>query len=172
LRALNCSYTNISSLDLSQNSNLTVFLAAYVEELSYLDLRNGNNANMPSINIFGTDDLQCVFVDDASAPYLDDWYKDPFTNFVNNEAECDALAIESYTKDTWSVYPIPARDYIVISSQDSARYVLTNVNGVQLKRGEINLGLSKISLEDLSSGVYFLNLYSQEGSSTKKIIKE
>jgi len=172
LRALNCSYTNISSLDLSQNSNLTVFLAAYLEELSYLDLRNGNNANMPSINIFGTDDLQCVFVDDASAPYLDDWYKDPFTTFVNNEAECDALAIESYTKDTWSVYPIPARDYIVISSQDSARYVLTNVNGVQLKRGEINLGLSKISLEDLSSGVYFLNLYSQEGSSTKKIIKE
>jgi len=171
LRYLSCGRTNITSLDLSQNSNLEGFIALY-NPFSYLDLRNGNNANLGAVNVTGTNDLKCIFVDDASATYLDDWFKDPFTTFVNNEAECDALGFESYTKNTWSVYPNPAKDYILISSQETSSYVLTNVNGAQLKVGDTNLGLSKISLENLSSGVYFITTYTKDASSTKKIIKE
>jgi hypothetical protein len=171
LRYLGCSDNGITNLDLSQNINLEALLALYNSLLSYLDLRNGNNANM-TVNTFGTDDLQCIFVDDSSAPYLDDWFKDPFTTFVNNEAECDALGVESFTKDSWSVYPNPAKDYIFISSQEPLHFVLTSANGIQVKTGEIGLGLSKISLVNLSNGLYFIITYTKDTSSAKKIIKQ
>src|SRR5690606_19794739 len=108
LTYINCSYNNIQSLNISLNPELGVFLTANIPELTHLDMRNGNNENLGSVNVFGTDGLQCIFVDDAEAPYLEDWYIAPFTTFVNNEVECDALSVPSFVKEGFLFYPIPA----------------------------------------------------------------
>ena len=54
---LGCSHTNISSIDITNNYNLRTFYATNIPPLSNLDMRNGNNANINSINVFGTDSL-------------------------------------------------------------------------------------------------------------------
>jgi hypothetical protein len=171
LSSLVCGNNNIVSLDITQNVVLGIFLAANIPELTYLDMRNGNNENLGSVNVFGTDNLQCIFVDDASAPYLEDWFKDPFTTFVNNEAECAALNVSSFANDGYLFYPNPANESITVSTYTVARYTLYNANGVQVMTGELSIGLSQINISSLSNGVYFMSIQSQNGNSTKKLIK-
>jgi Secretion system C-terminal sorting domain len=170
LTYLNCGRTNIDSLDLSSNSNLTNLVAPLIEELTFLDLRNGNNASM-SVSAWGTDDLRCIFVDDAGASYLDDWMIDPFTTFVNNEGECDALSIPSLNEYKLVIYPNPALEFITISLRSSADYMITAANGILFKKGQLKEGLNKISMANLSTGLYFIRVTSENGIATKKIIK-
>lgn len=172
LTYLNCGRNNIESLDIALNPELGVFLAPYIEELIYLDMRNGNNENLGSVGVWGTDDLRCIFVDDANAPYLEDWFIDPFTTFVNNEAECAALSIPSFANDGFLFYPNPAQNYITVSINTLAGFTLYNANGVQIMTGELSAGLSQISISSLSNGVYFMNVHGQNGISTKKLIKK
>ena len=171
LISLVCGYNNIESIDITQNPELGVFLPAHIPELTYLDMRNGNNENLGSVNVFGTDGLQCIFVDDAEAPYLEDWYIDPFTTFVNNEAECDALSVPSFVKEGFLFYPNPAEENITISINSVSEFTLYNANGVQVMKGAVSAGLSQISLSDLSAGIYFIIVNSQNGTFTKKLIK-
>lgn len=171
LTYLNCSHNNIGGLDLSPNINLTGFLGAFISELIFLDVRNGNNANMGNVNVTGTDDLQCIFVDDASASYLDDWMIDPFTTFVNNEAECNALSVPSFNEYKLVIYPNPAHEFIIVSLRSSADYTITAANGSLFKKGQLKEGLNKISMADLSTGLYFIRVTSENGIATKKIIK-
>ncbi len=172
LTYLNLGGNHIESIDLSQNINLISFLAPYNAPLIHLDIRNGNNANMNGINVTGTNALKCVFVDDASATYLNNWYIDPFTTFVNNEAECDALNVPSFEKDRLVIYPNPTTGNLTVSSNKSAEYTITDVNGKTLKTGKFNLGLSRITIDELSAGLYFFKIRTDSETLTKKIVKQ
>tara|TARA_R110002012_G_scaffold148217_1_gene306943 strand:+ start:600 stop:1727 length:1128 start_codon:yes stop_codon:yes gene_type:complete len=165
-----CGYNNIESLDLTQNPALTLLLAPFMPPLNHLDLRNGNNENIGSFNVFGTDSLQCIFVDDASATYLDDWYKDPFTTFVNNEAECDALGNHEFVAAPFKFYPNPANTYFNISSKVEGDYSLSSVQGKIVSSGTLNVGLSRIPVEGFLSGLYFLRISTVNGTTTEKIV--
>ena len=167
-----CGYNNIESLDLTQNPALTLLLAPFMPPLNHLDLRNGNNENIGSFNVFGTDSLQCIFVDDASATYLDDWYKDPFTTFVNNEAECDALGNQEFVAAPFKIYPNPAKTYFNISSKVKGEYLLSSVQGKIVRSGTLNFGLSRIPVDGLLSGLYILRVFSANGTTTQKIVVE
>lgn len=172
LTSLNCSYNNIEGMDITQNPELGIFIAGNIPELTYLDMRNGNNENLGSVNVFGTDDLRCIFVDDAGAPYLEDWYIDPFTTFVNNEAECDALGVHSFSEDGFLFYPNPARGSITVSIDAPTEFTVFNVNGVQMMGGELSAGLTKISISSLSNGIYFMNVHTPNGTITRKLMKK
>ncbi len=68
-------------------------------QLTSLDVRNGNNLNLYSFNSLNYPDLTCIYVDDAD--YSNDvWLDvDPASTFVENEGECEALSTESYCKE-------------------------------------------------------------------------
>lgn len=165
-----CGRNNIENLDLSNNHGLTLLLAPFMPPLNHLDLRNGNNENIGSFNVFGTDSLTCIFVDDASATYLDDWYKDPFTTFVNNEAECDALGNQEFVAAPFKIYPNPANTYFNISSKVDGDYSLISVQGKIVISGTLNVGLSRIPVEGFLSGLYFLRISTVNGTTTEKIV--
>lgn len=169
LTSLVCPFNNIESLDLSQNLNLVNLLSQSNNNLNYLDVRNNNNANM-AVNVTDSD-LTCIFVDDAGASYLDDWMIDPFTTFVNNDAECDALSVPSFNEYKLVIYPNPAHEFIIVSLRSSADYTITAANGSLFKKGQLKEGLNKISMADLSTGLYFIRVTSENGIATKKIIK-
>ena len=168
--SLSCGRNIIESLDLSQNQDLRQFFAGFMPPLNHLDMRNGNNQFINSFNVFGTDNLKCIFVDDASATYLDDWYKDPFTTFVDNEAECDGLGNQEFVAAPFKIYPNPAKTYFNISSKTKGEFSLFSAQGKQVHTGILKLGLSRISMEGLSAGLYFLRVSTNEGVSVKKII--
>jgi Secretion system C-terminal sorting domain len=104
--------------------------------------------------------------------YLDDWFIDPFTTFVNNEAECDALGVGSFNEESFVIYPIPTNEFIIVTLGTLADFTIINTSGAQLKTGSLREGVNRISISILSSGVYFINIYTEKGVSTKKIIKQ
>jgi len=59
--------------------------------LTELDVRNNNNSIITDFYSFDNPNLTCLYVDDASASYLSSWFKDTTSNFVNNEADCQAI---------------------------------------------------------------------------------
>ncbi|MCY1230701.1 hypothetical protein D9M72_431250 [compost metagenome] len=75
----------------------------------------------------------------------------------------------------FSVYPNPSNGLVNISSDlnSSLNSVsITDLNGRTVKAVELNGDSSvQVNISDLSAGVYMMNINSDQGSTTKKIIK-
>ena len=65
LKTLYCVANELTSLDLSENTNLQS-LDVSSNLLTYLDIRNGSNTNMPRFYAYSNADLTCVFVDNTT----------------------------------------------------------------------------------------------------------
>jgi hypothetical protein len=89
---------------------------------------------------------------------------------------CDLLGTESFSTNSFSVYPNPAKDIISIEGFDISTimsYNIADLNGRIVKSGEnVNATSVQLNLSDLQSGVYLMTLNSDKGIVTKKIVKE
>ncbi len=73
-----------------------------------------------------------------------------------------------------SVYPNPVKNTVSISNDSDAiisTIEVVDINGKTVKKITVN-SLNQINVSDLSSGTYLLNINSDNGTATKKIIKE
>ncbi|WP_109435853.1 immunoglobulin-like domain-containing protein [Aquimarina sp. AU119] len=82
LQDLSFDETNITSIDISQNTSLVEFNARDIDELAELNARNGNNNNFTEFRVTGCPNLTCIEVDDPTAGYLSSWEKDTTANFA------------------------------------------------------------------------------------------
>ena len=75
----------------------------------------------------------------------------------------------------FSVSPNPANDFITVSNSENIfvnAISITDLNGRVVKQNSFsNLSNVQVNISDLSSGVYMINISSDKGSVTKKIIK-
>jgi len=171
LKELSCTNNNLTSLDLSQNANLKILRAYNNSQLGSLDIRNGNNVGIEYFNATNSN-LDCVFVDDASAEYLDDWHIDSNTTFVNNEQECEDLSVLSFSQDNFNVYPNPVQNELSVITTTRVNYTILTTQGKIVNTGVLQEGKNSLNLTSLSSGMYFLKTYAKYGVTTKKVIKE
>jgi hypothetical protein len=73
------------------------------------------------------------------------------------------------TASNFKLFPNPSSDYIQVSGlTETENYTLNNILGAEVGRGEIS-GNEKISVADLTKGVYFLKF---EKGKTIKFVKE
>ncbi|WP_296145778.1 T9SS type A sorting domain-containing protein [uncultured Flavobacterium sp.] len=127
----------------------------------YLD-----NEMIYSGSVFGATNVeQATFLNDnySSAAYIDNYVAVAGLG-VNNNVVASKL----------SVYPNPAKNLINISNSDNVSLTnatITDLNGRTVKSVELN-GATQINISDLASGVYMMNINSDQGSVTKKIVKE
>lgn len=176
LRSIIMSNNNIIGFDLSQNAVLLSFGAAD-NPIQSLDVRNGNNENIVTFVAYGTSGaLDCILVDDANATYLDDWFKDPETTYVNNQAECDALGLVDAMLQDFTMYPNPATSEVILNLPnhgfDGLVVTVANNLGQVLERKE-RLGNTTVIPLDVSgyaAGVYFVTLKAGNDITTKKLV--
>jgi len=86
-------------------------LYCYNNQLTSLDVRNGNNTNITNINFNATNNanLSCILVDVAACSTTNWTIIDGVSTFVNDEAECTLLSIENNTFGIlFNVYPNPS----------------------------------------------------------------
>ncbi len=91
-------------------------------------------------------------------------------NFKTNDEDAST---GNFTASSFSVYPNPAKDVLNISNSINAEInsvIVTDINGRTVKQANSNV--SQINVSDLNAGVYFVNINSNEGSTTKKIVKQ
>ena len=82
LRELFCYTNQITTLDLSNNSQLFE-VSCGSNDLSYINLKNGNNSGLWYFMSMNNPNLTCVDVDDVTwAEY--NWARDTWTTFSNN----------------------------------------------------------------------------------------
>jgi len=102
-----------------------------------------------------------------------------FDNLVVRASATDTLLgldkLEA-NNDTFVVYPNPVNDIVNISLAVNTveieinKVTVSDVNGRIVK--EFNSNLNQLNVSDLNSGVYFLNIETQNGKATKKIVKQ
>lgn len=75
-----------------------------------------------------------------------------------------ALGIEEATLQTVSLYPNPAKEKVIIAntSNASVSFELITIDGQVIQSGMAGIGSTELSLEDISTGIYFVRLGSTD----------
>ncbi len=86
------------------------------------------------------------------------------------------LSTENFFKTNFAVYPNPATSVLNITSSNNAAInaaSITDINGRTVKTVSMNaVSEAQINISDLTAGVYFLNVTSDAGTGTSKIVKK
>ena len=92
---------------------------------------------------------------------------------VDNFTVDQVLASESFTEKSFRVYPNPVNDILTIENELSSDSKLTivDINGRIVKNVSSSSSLTSINVSDLNSGIYFVNIETDQGKVTKKVIK-
>ena len=81
------------------------------------------------------------------------------------------VGIEDKEQTSLRVYPNPFNDVINIDTdQSNAMYAITDISGRRVKEGMLNQ--RQLSLNDLSSGTYTLQVFTSEANFALKIVKQ
>ena len=94
---------------------------------------------------------------------------------VTNIEDGDALGTDNLEIQDIIVYPNPAGAVPHISGvAGNARYTLSGIGGKVLKRGKLEAGKAdhSVAIPSLKKGIYLLQLTTDKGSVTRKIVKE
>ena len=176
------SFTSVSnpltSIDLSNNPNLSQVIVNDHAQLTSLNLQNGfNNRSANGVMALSTLDatnnpnLQCIQVDDvALAENNPNWQKDAIAAYSE---DCAAtLGISSNDISSLiSLYPNPVKDVLTIDYSKTINSIeVYSLDGQRLFTNR-NQNRS-IFLGDLASGMYFLKINTDSGYGVKKMIKQ
>jgi hypothetical protein len=112
--------------------------------------------------------------DDNSASFLIcEAFVDANDNINNWSLQTSAptSSIKELESKKFSVYPIPATYSLTIDAEESMTTDLTliDVNGKLVLENQFNTSMS-LSLEGIAKGVYYLNLRTENGELTKKVV--
>jgi len=166
--ALSFNNGNLNSIDVSLNTNLT-FFGVSEPNLNEIDFRNGTNENIEFFNSQDNPNLTCIFVDDAEYSAANWTNIDPTTTFVETEEECEALSLEKVSIIEFSIYPNPSSQYFKIkSNQEITKVEIYNLLGKLVKTFKQNL--DSYPIIDLYNGLYILNIQTNLGETTRKLI--
>ncbi len=94
---------------------------------------------------------------------------------INAVATRNLSVTQLVADNTFSVYPNPATNVVNIKSSvnTSIQTVsITDLNGRTVKTNTVSGNEAQINISDLASGVYMMNISSDQGSVTKKIVKK
>ena len=92
-------------------------------------------------------------------------------------SECflfNTLGLSAFTKDEITIHPNPVKNdlKIELDFDEEAIVSLYNISGKLMLTKTIQQQQNTISLKDISSGVYFINIKSAQKTGTYKIVKE
>jgi hypothetical protein len=85
------------------------------------------------------------------------------------------LKVDEFFSSKFSTYPNPANNSVTVSNNDNillSNVVITDINGRNVKEVKVNnVSETEINISDLTSGIYFMNIDTDNGKAVKKIIK-
>lgn len=107
INILNCSNNFLNELDTSQQSEL-IELKGSNNQLCYLNVKNGNNTDVTSMDFTGNTDLTCVIVDDVNSDHTL-WLPSNFPNYVASIDECiERVPVDNLEDFIGVSYTLPA----------------------------------------------------------------
>lgn len=173
LVTLFCQSNQLSALDMSPNVNLTN-LFCQSNQLSTLNVQNGNNTNMLTFLAMNNPNLTCIQVDDAAYATANWTGIDGTTSFSTNCSVFNNINTIN-SNINLSAYPSPTTEAITLDFgkvYQEAKIQVTNLAGqTVLSKSIQNNSTTMLDLEG-AAGIYFINIETEEGRSSLKVIKE
>ena len=169
LEELNCIGIELKNLNLNQNA-LLKNLNCGDNQLTSLEVRNGNNINFTDFNASNNDSLFCISVDD-SAWSANNWSAaiDSHTVFSN---DCNPSSVDIIENlNNFLIYPNPTRQDITISIENFNGNIQTEVYDLIGNKLQTT-NETTISLRDYSKGIYILKVAYGDKVEEVKVIKE
>lgn len=165
LTDLDCSHNLISTFDVSKNTQLSILDCNFMPQLTFLNVKNGNNANFNWMKTNNSPNLKCIQVDDVnycnsnwtSSNYL----KPPGAIWSEN---C-LLGNEEFEIPTLNVYPNPIGDIFYIEIGEETQIRILNTIGECVINQKLYNGTNSIDVTNLITGIYFMQ------TSKGKVIK-
>ena len=83
----------------------------------------------------------------------------------------DVSIAENEASDEISIYPNPARDFVNISGNDLINSVkVYNCLGMMVEEIEVNANEAEINISDYNTGIYFVDVQTENGNIVKKVV--
>ncbi len=177
LTGLDCYANQLTSLDVTQNSSLTG-LYCHNNQLTSLNIKNGNNVIINEVLTYNNPSLHCIQVDNeidanngVSPYYTVKWIKDVSATYSE---DCSAyLGVDDEILDkSIKFYPNPVSNILSIKSETIPINKIEIYSVLGQKITEVNSEFSSISTDNLSKGIYIIRIYSEKGTTVRKLIKE
>jgi Leucine-rich repeat (LRR) protein len=166
---LSCRNNLLPSLDISQNSSLTE-IWCNDNLFTTLNVANGNNSNFISFFANNNPNLTCITVDNVNYSTTNWTSIDVGVSFSTN---CGAVGIKGEVENRGlSIYPNPAVNNLRI---DNENLIITNVSIIDITGktlNTINGNVSTINVSNLTTGIYFLQVQTENGLMNSKFIKK
>ena len=169
MESLECQINDITSLDLSQNVNLTKIYCDN-NQLEVLNLKNGNNSILVNMESTNNPNLSCIQVDDVDyANNQPQWIKS--SNSEYNE-DCNYLSISDNDNANFKMYPNPVHTVLYLETNNNSIDSVTiySIDG-SVVLNEIENSPKGINVSGLDQGIYFANVKINGKSRTSKFIK-
>ena len=85
------------------------------------------------------------------------------------------LGVSDFISDKFAIHPNPTKDVLNIASSENILFnniVINDLNGREIKSIPVNnLSSTQLNIADLASGMYLINITTDQGTAVKKIIK-
>ena len=174
LENLYCDNNQLTKIDVSKNPALRS-LGFNNNQLTSLNIQNGNNENLVYVHFQDNPNLSCVQVDDAAfstANWTDEWWakKDETAMFSTSCMGTVSLNdLESFYPVT--IFPNPAQQAVQIT-MELAIYRLQVYAMTGQKLIDMRQATNRLDISALPNGVYQLQIFTDEGLVSKKLVKE
>lgn len=168
LQSLSCDENNLTILDIGLNTEIYQFSCSF-NNLYSLNVQNGNNNYFDWFSATNNPNLTCIQVDQVS--YSDFFWSDDIDAQSFFSTFCGLAVNEENSRD-FTIYPNPIVNQATILIDFASTYFLTDIDGRVVNEGVLSPGLNSLDLESVSVGLYFINIKSDEGIWTKKVIIE
>jgi len=162
---IDISGTDIASIDLSNVPNLETFIATG-SQLASLDV--SGNANLADMDLTNCP-LDCIQVSQAQFDNIPSgWQKETSASY---SLDCDtATGINDKPGSGISLHPNPVSGVLHIESEiPLTKIEFYSVTGEMVKL--VTSDFSSVNLHSLQKGVYIVRIFSEEGITIRKLIK-
>lgn len=178
---LGCANNQLTGLDVASNIALTACIC-YANQLTSLNIKNGNNINISTLWFDATynPNLICIQVD--SLEYAQANWSSKVDNPSAFSAMCDSVATNLKSTSTQNtdinIYPNPANETLYIESEmlnEKTEITIRDVLGCVVSQAApiiFQQSAARITVQDLPSGIYFVNLKTNTGTLTLRFVKE
>lgn len=177
LRYLNSRGMELTSLDLSHNGILLAVDCQDNPNLTYINLKNGNNEGLDLSGVGATctfydlPKLQTVCVDEVESP-LSTYILDQVAHEVTFTQDC-LLSMNDQATEFVRIYPNPTNSILNIDSKNVIRTLkVYNPMGQEIWRQLWQSSKGTINIENITPGIYFLEINDHRNqTSVYKIVK-
>ncbi|WP_394747337.1 T9SS type A sorting domain-containing protein [Spongiimicrobium salis] len=168
---------SLSSLNLANNPNLQV-VGLFSNGLTSLNLRNGNNQNITILDVQGNPSLNCVEVDNPSAAAgYSGWFKSSHTLYsadcsVSTNLQSNLINTEVVSPEM-IIFPNPAMSKVTIQGMQGKKQIrLIDMTGRVLYETTSSDSEKELDMGAYPNGFYFVQVKGAQKTEILRLVKQ